>query len=278
MVKKLALAVAAASILFTGAAAAADLAARPYTKAPAPVIAVWSWTGFYVGGNVGGHWGDDRITPAANPVGWGAAGAADLNAFTRTNLHPQGVIGGVQAGYNWQTGNVVLGLEADANWVDGTATRVQVPPAGFLVINPLDVMTNSSKLTFLGTVRGRLGLAAGDALFYVTGGLAVGNLKNTDTFCSFGAPCIDPGDLGVVNSSVTRAGWTVGGGIEYHIAGNWTAKAEYLYVDLGSYATSIPGCANCLPGADITVNHKFTDHIARVGVNYKFGGPIVAKY
>jgi len=276
MMKKIALAAAAASVLLSSTAFAADMAPR-YAKAPPPVVAVWNWTGFYIGASAGGHWADDRIDPAANPVGWGVGGAADLNTFTRTTLHPQGAIVGGQVGYNWQSGNFVLGVEADASWVDGTAARAQIPPVGFLVINAGDRMTNSSKLDFLATFRGRAGLAAGDALFYVTGGLAVGELKTSDTFCSFGGPCVG-GNLAVVNASETRAGWTVGGGIEYHVGGNWTVKAEYLYVDLGTFSPVIPSCANCAVGSDITVNHKYTDNIGRVGLNYKFGGPVVARY
>lgn len=274
--KKLLIAAFAVAI-FAGQASAADMAPRAYSKAPPPMMAIWDWTGFYVGGSVGGHWGDDRIDPAANPVGWGIAGAADLNRFTQTGLHPQGAIVGGQAGYNWQAGNYVFGVEADASWVDGTAARAQVPPVGFLVINAGDRMTNSSNLDFLATFRGRAGWAAGDALFYVTGGLAVGELKTTDTFCSFGGPCVG-GNLATVTASQTRAGWTVGGGIEYHVGGNWTVKAEYLYVDLGTFSPSIPSCALCAVGSDITVNHRYTDNIGRVGLNYKFGGPVVARY
>jgi outer membrane immunogenic protein len=141
---------------------------------------------------------------------------------------------------------------------------------GALVINPADIATNSTKETFLATVRGRLGWTAGNALIYGTGGLAIGTVNTNDTFCSFGCPAGTPADLASVSGNTTRTGWTGGGGVEYHLMGNWSAKVEYLYVNLGTFSTSIPSCAACAAGSDITVSHKFTDNIARIGLNLHY--------
>jgi len=103
------------------------------------------------------------------------------------------------------------------------------------------------------------------ALFYVTGGLAVTNVKFTDSFGSFGNTSV-----AAISSNTTRVGWTVGGGIEYAFTNNWSAKAEYLYADFGNFTQSIPSCIICGVGSDIAVTHKYTENIGRVGLNYKF--------
>jgi outer membrane immunogenic protein len=144
-----------------------------------------------------------------------------------------GLIGGT-LGYNWQVGQGVFGLETDLDWasIKGSGT---------------DVFGNSvdTKNNYLGTVRGRLGYAWDSVMLYVTGGLAYGNLKSTSAL----------GD-----SSTTRAGWTLGGGLEFAVAGPWTAKVEYLYVDLGDAPTA-PGVLN---------GGRFSTNIVRAGLNYRF--------
>jgi outer membrane immunogenic protein len=250
-----------AVLAFGGPVFAADMATKMPLKAPpAPVS---SWAGFYLGANVGGHWARDSITAAFDPVGWGAfAAAADAGAVAGS-MKSSGIIGGIQAGYNWQANNIVWGVEADADGVGGTASRTVASspfPGGF------HLMSNSIKETFLATVRPRLGVVAGGALFYATGGLAIGSLKATDA----NVLGVLPADIATVTASGTRAGWTAGGGIEYSAWMNWTAKVEYLYVGLGTFSTSIPTCAACSPGSDITVNHRYTDNILRVGLNYHF--------
>jgi outer membrane immunogenic protein len=246
------------------AASAADLP-RPapvYTKAP--VVAPWSWTGFYLGANAGGHWGTDKITSTTDPVGWTAIGAASIDGASPTSLKPQGFIGGVQAGYNWQFSNLVLGLEADANWVTGSATRT-VTLNGLPGVATGDFMTNTSKETFLATVRPRFGVAFDHALLYATGGLAIGSLQRTDTFSSFSGTV-----PATISTTTTRTGWTAGAGLEWAFTRNWSAKVEYLHVDLGTTNDTIPSCVTCAVGSDIAVHHKYTDEIARVGVNYLF--------
>jgi len=250
---------------------AADIPMRAPVVAPV-VAPVYNWTGFYIGGNVGYHWDRDRTTTAANPIGWTVAGAAAIDGITGGTTHPRGFIGGGQIGYNWQTSsNFLWGFEADANALGGTSSRLVTP---FAVINPADVFTTSAETRFLATVRGRLGVTFDRALLYVTGGLAVANTEFTDSFGSFGNTVIAS-----ISSSSTRAGWTVGGGFEYGFADNWSAKIEYLYVDLGTIDTRIPSCTACAVGSDIGVSHKYTENIARFGLNYRFGGgPVIARY
>jgi outer membrane immunogenic protein len=205
-------------------AGAADLSVAPLYKAPpAQVSQAYNWTGFYLGINGGGGWGHSN---------WDTS-AASVNV--------SGGVAGGTAGYNWQFGNAVLGLEADVDWANlkGTSSSA-LCPAG---------CTTSD--TWLSTVRGRAGYAFGGVLPYVTGGLAMGDIR-----------AATPGFAG---ASGTNAGWTVGGGIEFALPGNWSAKAEYLHVDLGSFNCG----ANCngLPNDNVSMH----DNVVRAGVNYRFG-------
>jgi outer membrane immunogenic protein len=260
----------------SGSAIAADLG-RPapvYTKAPPPVV--FSWTGFYIGGNLGGHWGRDSTTTAADPVGWTAAGAAAINAATLGTVSPTGFEGGGQVGYNVQYGSAVFGIEADAEWLGGTATRTVT---NFTVINPADVFTTSTQPRWMATFRGRLGFAMDRVLFYATGGGAFSGVSTTDSFCSFGCPAGVAADFASVTNNSGIWGWTVGGGLEWAWTDNWIARAEYLYVAFPSFTNRIPSCAACLAGSDISVTHKYSENIARVGLSYKFGGgPVMSRY
>ncbi len=267
-------------------ALAADLPVRTYTKAPVYVDPGYNWTGFYIGLNGGYSWGNASNTITTTvPV---AAGSQHMDGW---------VIGG-QAGYNWQFNRSwVFGLEGDidATGQDGTAffgpsatVVTVVPPAGALVLPTSTTTTTATgsleeKLSWLATFRGRIGVLPSDrVLLYVTGGLAVGEVRTTagattttTTALSFGTP---PGPTSVsalAASSSTQAGWTIGAGVEGAIGGNWTAKLEYLYVDLGTVNTTFAGTA---PFAPMTTSAHVTDNILRAGVNYRFGGPIVAKY
>jgi outer membrane immunogenic protein len=119
-------------------------------------------------------------------------------------------------------------------------------------------------------------------LLYVTGGLAVGEVKSTSsvgttttTTLSFGTPPGPTSTSALAGASSTQAGWTIGAGVEGAIGGNWTAKLEYLYVDLGTVNNTFAGTA---PFAPLTTSAHVTDNILRAGINYRFGGPVVAKY
>jgi outer membrane immunogenic protein len=207
-----------------GAASAADLSRPPPMVTKAPYFApYYNWTGFYAGINGGYGWGSSSWS--ALPSSFDVSG---------------GLFGG-QLGYNWQFGQFVYGLEGDADWTDLRGSS-NVLGCGLTACR--------TKNDFLSTVRGRVGFAADRWMPYLTGGLAVGNIRTTT-----------PGFAGV---DQTNAGWTVGGGVEVALVGNWTAKAEYLYVDLGNV-----GCgAGC--GLAAGSNVSLTTNIVRGGINYRF--------
>jgi outer membrane immunogenic protein len=277
-----------ASLLTTNALAA-DLAPRPYTKAPVVAAVVYDWTGFYIGGNAGYSWGrastDGTLTGTQNVSVFRTAGP-DLISSTNTVLaalpltgraNVNGFIGGGQAGYNWQRGTWLFGLEGDIQYSDERGRAEVCLVAGCAI--GTGILTANYKLDWFGTARGRVGFLPTDrVLLYATGGLAYGHLSATAPLLSWGS---------------TRAGWTVGAGAEAAIDRNWSVKLEYLYMDLGnvgSSGASATGVVNQLNTPGIGFNTvttttltsafrtKFTDNIVRVGLNYRFGGPVVAKY
>ena len=272
--KRILVGLAATISLLTTGAMAADMAARP-VKAPPMVAAVYNWTGFYIGGNVGYSWGRSSDTSTLTTP----AGVALFTSASSANMN--GVIGGGQIGYNWQMQNWVWGLEADIQGSDQKGSRaftcptgVCTPPFGLIAVfpGPAVPVTLDQKLSWFGTVRGRVGiLASPTVLLYATGGLAYGEVKSTATVGAAAA---------VFSNSDTRVGYTVGAGVEGVISGNWTAKLEYLWVDLGRTSNSFATGIGALGGGVLTSNYssRITDNIVRVGVNYKFGGPVVAKY
>jgi outer membrane immunogenic protein len=267
----------AASMLATGALAA-DLPAKVYTKAPPPVVEVYNWTGFYIGGNIGYSWGRSSdystLTNGVGTVLFANSSAVNLN----------GVVGGGQVGYNWQVQNWVWGFEADIQGTDEKGTRSFVCPTGIcsppiigaafvpgaaVTASPMD-----QKIEWFGTVRARGGiLVTPRVLLYGTGGLAYGEVRTAETLSNIAA-------AQAFSTTDTRVGWTAGVGVEGAIGGNWTAKLEYLYVDLGRTSGSNLTTLGAFGGGFITGNFssRITDNILRVGVNYRFGGPVVARY
>lgn len=265
----------AAALVAAGPAVAADLAVKaPVYKAP-PIAPAYNWTGFYIGGNVGYSWG--RASTSAAVAGLAIPGSISQNM--------DGWLGGGQLGYNWQNGSWVFGLEGD---IQGTGQRGTfgfggtVCPGVAILALPCQTgtLSDQQKLPWFATLRGRLGVTPVDrALLYVTGGLAVGevdtNASLTDTVAFPGAAPIAVVSA-AESANTTRTGWTIGAGAEWAIAGQWTAKAEYLYVDLGTLSTAFVGPAGIFTG--VTTSSHVTDNIFRVGVNYRFGGPVVARY
>lgn len=217
--------------LATGAQAA-DLPARPAYKAPV-AAPVWNWTGFYVGGTLGGVWSRSSAS-SANYFGPGV----DDNGT--------GVIGGLEAGYNWQTANWVLGIEGDISFSSLNRTA-----SGFFGAD-----TYQSRLDWLSTVRGRVGYAFDRWLVYGTGGGAFAQLKDAYTA---------PGFPFVAEPSSTVGGWTAGGGVEYAVADHWTVKAEYLHVGFSDRSVT-----EATSGFGYAFTFKDRIDIARVGINYKF--------
>jgi outer membrane immunogenic protein len=149
---------------------------------------------------------------------------SNLDTLSPINLRQQGVIAGVQAGYNWQMNNFLFGIEADANWLDGTSNRHLIYPGPSPAAG--DFIDNSVNSRFLATIRPRLGVTMDHLLLYVTGGVAFGSVRNTDTFCIQGCPP-GPAFIGTLSTTTTRTGWTAGAGLEYALTANWSVKAEY---------------------------------------------------
>ncbi|WP_371259455.1 outer membrane protein [Bradyrhizobium sp. URHD0069] len=172
---------------------------------------------------------------------------------------PKGGLFGGQAGYNWQVGNVVLGVEGDAQWADQHDTS-----CGFLCQNQGALtagITVSQKLEWFATARGRLGWANDGYLLYVTGGGAWGGIDENQTLF------LPAGTLGG-SSSTTKSGWTVGGGIEARLWGNWTGKFEYLHMDLGNMTSVF--VPDPVAGITIVTTSHIQNDLIRAGLNYKF--------
>jgi outer membrane immunogenic protein len=213
-----------ATVTMMGAANAADIAWRQPMPMQAPAYyAPYNWTGFYVGINGGGSWGSSEWSSLV-----GSTGSFDVSG---------GLVGGT-IGYNWQLGQWVFGLEGDIDWSDIRGTTSSGVCAG---------TSCETRNNWLGTGRARIGYAFDRFLPYVTGGVAFGDVKAS--VAGFGS------------TTNTNAGWTLGGGIEAAITGPWTAKVEYLYVDLGNTS-----CSGCL----LSTNVDFHTNIVRGGINYRF--------
>lgn len=287
--KRIVIGMAAALSLFATGAMAADLAARPYVKAPV-MDPVWSWTGWYVGANAGYSWGRSRTDVSYFNSATGAPVAPPAGSITSASFDMDGGIAGGQGGYNWQNANWVYGIEGDLQWSGergsagfscGIASLAGGPCLPGLTFAPAGLgtattITVDQHLQWFGTVRGRVGiLATPKVLFYGTGGLAFGEIKTTGTMTGFTPAGVAIASIG--STSTTRAGWTVGAGVEGKITQNWSAKLEYLYMDLGRFSS---GPFTLAPASTISANvsSRFTDHILRAGINYQFGGPVVARY
>ena len=237
---------AATVVLFaiTEAAGAADLPSRapPPDFVPPPPPLMFTWTGVYVGLEVGGQFGTSSVN--------------DSFTGAQTSFHPGGIVGGGYAGYNYQINQIVFGLEGD---VDGSSYH----GSGFDMVTGA---THSTREPVEGSVRGRLGFAWDRVLIYGTGGVAFASVRD-DT--SFGVPPNDTFNNG-------RVGWTVGGGAEYAFGPNWSVRAEYRYTDLGhvnEFEANTTG--------DSVTKHE-TDNKVLVGISYRFGAPppapVIAKY
>jgi len=245
--------------MIAGHAMAADM----LLKAPPPAP-VYGWTGFYVGINGGYSWGHAANTytiPGEIPVS--------------TSQSMDGWLFGGQAGYNWQmNSNWLLGLEADiqATGQQGTASSAFLCTAACAATVADLTAANQEKLPWFGTVRGRLGfLSTNSWLIYVTGGLAYGGIESNEAMA-----CVVVCGASTVSTTTVHAGWTVGGGVEAPLRDNWTAKLEYLYMDLGTVSNTFPTIV--APAVLVTASTHVTDNVLRVGLNYHFGGPVAAKY
>jgi outer membrane immunogenic protein len=249
---------------FGDAQAPFSSSAASMLTAAAPMFAgaTYDWTGFYVGVNAG--YGVGRN--ASSQTTFGIFGGGRTEELT---LVPHGLIGGGQAGLNFQLGNLVAGVEADYQFSDRTDAPI------FDNLPTILFSTIEQNMSRFATVRGRLGYAAGPAIFYATGGWAATEVKtdnllvNVNTGRSFGSV------------SNKLSGWVIGGGIEAALAANWSAKLEYLYMDYGAFTNAYPAtpALSNLADPNLYVTSHVRDSIFRVGLNYRFGAaPLVARY
>jgi outer membrane immunogenic protein len=244
-----------AGLLAIGSAApagAADLAARPYTKAPPMIAAIYDWSGFYIGINGGG--GTSRKCWDINNTFFGAVAPA-----VREGCHDAtgGLVGG-QIGYRWQSTNFVFGIEAQGDWADfkGTNTSAFFGPGN----------VNQSKINAIGLFTGQVGYAWNNVLWYVKGGAAVTDDKYKGLVAGF---VVD-------QASETRWGGAVGTGVEVGFAPNWSVGVEYDHLFMGNRNLTFT-----TPGAGAfsrTDNIKQDVDMGTVRVNYRWGGPTIAKY
>jgi outer membrane immunogenic protein len=246
----------ALGIVFAGLAAwpamAADMSVKAPPRPPAPAF---SWTGCYVGAE--GGYIEGRSYPTW--VNSGNPNIPDGTALTG-RLRPNGGLVGGTVGCNYQLSNFVVGGEADYSWMDNSDQHALLPPAN--TGHDFRVKQNS-----LVTARVRFGYSMNQWLFFVTGGAAWTTAEAYDVNRA------NPQFFSI--ESKTRNGWTAGVGVEYAVSSNWSVKGEYLYVDFGTSRYFQFGN----PGLGGQANVPLTDHVFRVGVNYRFGGgPVVAKY
>ena len=238
-------------IATSGAASGADLAARPYSKAPPIAAAAYDWSGFYVGVNAGGGWSQECFTITNNagvPVGPASEGCHTANG---------GLVGG-EIGYRWQTGSWIFGLEAQGDWANlkgSNSSLTAIIPA-----------SNQTKVNAIGLFSGQIGYAWNNVLWYVKGGAAVADDRYTTYFNATGVV--------IYQASETRVGGAVGTGIEVGFAPNWSVGLEYDHLFMGTRNIAFQPIAAVTRSDDI----KQGIDMATIRLNYRFGGPVVARY
>lgn len=262
--------------LFSAALAgarAADIAPHDVKAPAAATSAVWNWSGFYVGADVGG-----ASQAAAN----GRSNYFQQGAIA-SNLQSQapsssGVIGGFHLGYNWQLSHWVLGVEGDFQWTQARSSFCREtddgPPCRDDGRGFVDVQ---NQIRGIGTVRGRLGYAFDRVLVYGTGGVAFADLRDTITLDCRVAGCGSSGseNLTAMKFSTVKSGWVAGVGAELMLSQNWIVRSEYLHVDVGSVSETLNlASVNCAGGGPCGASWSRSQHydIGRVGFSYKFGG------
>jgi outer membrane immunogenic protein len=255
--KKFLLASAAFAALGMASASAADLAARPYTKAPPIIAQIYDWSGFYIGAN--GGYGSSRKC-------WDlvALPAGPINPSQNQGCHDAdgGTVGG-QIGYRWQASSWVFGLEAQGNWADFSGGNTNLLGGTAFAVAGL---RDESRVRAFGLFTGQVGYAWNNTLLYVKGGAAVAE----DRYRALTAA----GAL-VDSASETRWGSTVGVGLEYGFAPNWSAAVEYDHLFLGRRNVNATTPAGAFSATDSI--RQDADVIA-ARINYRWGGPVVARY
>jgi outer membrane immunogenic protein len=253
--------VAISAIIGIGAASAADMAPR-YTKAPIAPVMMYDWSGLYIGLNAGGG-SSSKCWDLTNNLGVPVVPPAFEGCHTATG----GTVGG-QVGYRWQSQAWVFGLEAQGNWANFSGSGN----------NAVFQVTDHSKIDAFGTFTGQIGRSFNNVLLYVKGGAAVVSDKYSTVSTAVGFPGLG---LTVDAASETRWGGVVGVGAEFGFARNWSVAFEYNHMFMGTRDVNAYGVGNPLLAAGV---FSATDRIrqdvdlATVRVNYRWGGPVVAKY
>jgi outer membrane immunogenic protein len=274
------------------AASAADMPVKAPPLAPAPAAPIW--TGFYIGGEIGGAWANRSVNytandPVANALVAGTLTGTGQPLFPNT-FNMSGMVGGAEAGYNWQVGRQwLLGIETDYNGssLRGTGNSSSV----FTTAPPTNnALTEKQSVDWYGTLRGRLGwLPSDNVLLFATSGFAYGRVVKSGSYsvtaAASGLPffassggvsfaCVTNATCFSGTSSSVQTGWTAGGGVEWFAWRNWSLKAEYQYVNLGSDAVRLTATGLRIPGtapASFNTNFARDDfHVVRAGVNYHF--------
>jgi len=241
--------------------------------APLPVLAQaqpYNWTGFYAGAHFGYGFGQP-VNPGigfSDPYGVGIGTYIEAGGFNIASYPSKGVLGGVQAGYNYQISSWLVGVEAD--WSATDINGAHSGPSGAFDSNTFT--TTRTSLDWLATLRARVGVTSDNWLFYGTGGLALGRVTSgfDTSFASDVAPA------GTFNfsfngaNSATNVGWTAGAGTEYAL-GRFSVKIEYLYYDVGANRVTSPTSDTVIvPGVVLTLDQRTAGHIIRAGLNYHF--------
>jgi outer membrane immunogenic protein len=302
---------AAALLSMSSLSFAADLPSRAMAIAPVYLAPAFTWTGFYVGGNVGAAWGGKSNCPTINSL---ANGVYTPNTEFLPNCNGNGntgVIGGIQAGYNWQFGGWLFGLEGDVNWIGrnndhgydyavfGSPALGNMPAGNdnrgrpsTSVTNHVYSWTGDGNANTLSTIRARFGFTTDRTLFFVTGGAAFRNGDNnaslTDT-----AVTITTSSSGVSSTSTPivrtynrsgngdNVGWALGGGLEYALTENLSTKIEYLHAQFGNGGNTYTN-PDTIDRQAFLGDHKNAIDIVRVGLNYRFASaapaPVLARY
>ena len=260
--------VAVTALLLAGGGSRPSSAAS--MSAFSPIL--FNWSGFYMGGTLGGAWG--AFDPTSSTIFTGvylpAPDVAAVNAAGRQSFKSEGVAVGAEVGYNWETGNLVYGLESDLQSIRLSGHAI-AGPNHYAGIGPTFMIAANASANWLFTARPRVGFTYSNWLFYATGGLAVTNLN--------GAAFAFNDVLGTsegASLSETKAGYAVGGGIEVGFGDRWSLKADYLYVDFNTVSVdsnnlvAFPTVPAPGPGQPFTHSVDLKANIARVGLNYRF--------
>ncbi len=237
-------------------------------SAPADAQSQYNWSGLYLGANFGGGFGGNTTTAAPNSDAFSQATLSSAFAAgvvpSRASLHQSGVIGGLQARYNWQFGNVVLGPDFDVNGANISDTKsISTAVTGF----PAGSFSVKQNLDFLTTLRGQIGFTPMNRLLlFANAGLAVGHV-NYNANGSF--PAASYG----TSTSHMNFGGTAGAGVEYAVTDNLTVRGEYMFVDLGSQRVFVSGSPGGVATAQTALSYQNYYHIFRLGVTYHFAPP-----